>query len=253
MKTTHKIILAGMVLSLTGCAADSQHSAYRAALQKAVDQKMTTMMGGTGICLPVSDSSSLSGDAYIAHQCLKQTPKGYAFSMPEKMLNSDKDIFDSFIKNGYIKYGAPYTCHYTASEMFGGTADKQAVMRPVAIKNKDLRFSVHHVNEVFGPVQRGSLCVGHFEVTKIETATDPHFNSQYSMKTVAVVADIGIKGVIRLGKDSPLLKSAPSALKNGNAIKEHVFTISAILGEAAKGHWKTLKVTDLKAAAQPKS
>jgi hypothetical protein len=245
VKTTYKILLAAAVISMTGCATNSDHSEYRAALQKVVDQKMTSAMGGTGLCLPVSSSSNMAGDAYIAHECQKQTPKGYDFSMAQDAPKDQMQLMDELRKKGYVKFGSPYTCHYQSGNLFTGTTNKNKTMLPVATTNKDVRFVQHQVAEfLMGDVDRGSLCIGHFDITKIVSATTPHFNSKYSMKTVAVTADIGLKGVMRLGKNSPLLKNAlKSDSGDADRIRKDIFTISAILGESSKDHWKVMQVT----------
>lgn len=159
-----------------------------------------------------------------------------------------RETLDKFNKHGYIRIGKPYTCHYKYTQEFGGTVHKTAEMIPVAIlkNNDDVRLvNMKTGNAFYGDQHIKELCVGRLKVTKIVSATKPHFNSKYSMKTAYVTADFGVIGIERLA-NAKMLKNKPKDYRSD------FMTVSAIMGETSSGHWETLKITKM-AVAHPVS
>lgn len=242
MNLKYKFFIIAASVSMAGCAAHSNQAEYRSALQKAADSKITSIMGSTGYPLPISSNGALTGSSRYSSKCQNQTPKGYDFSVYSGLQKEHVEFLSALKNGGYIRFGSPYMCQYKSS---WGNGDKTVKMIPVSITNdKEARFVHHTTSEILGTETYGILSVGHFYVTKITSATHPHFNSQYSMKTVAVTGDIGLRGIARLGNDNFMLKSLEE--KNHiseNQIRNSIITISAILGESSGDHWKPLKIT----------
>lgn len=246
-----KILLSLGVIALAGCATEaSHHELYKKAIQTAFDKKITARTGGNGICFETTTDNSLSipNYKYIADQCLGSLPKGAQFSYAKSASQEFKENLSDLEKGGLIKTGKPYTCHYAETNLFGMKNSYQVMMTPVYIKSTthDVRFHQRVVNTMLGHQKNGYLCIGHFEVTKIVSATKPHYNSQYSMKTSYVVANIGLRGMMRVEKNNPaLLKKIDAHTKDIKKIKNSLFTIKAVLGEESAHHWEVVEIKSL--------
>lgn len=242
MKLKYKFLVLVVSASMAGCATQSDHAEYRTALQKAADVKIISLMGSTGYSLPISSNGAVIGSRRYSFKCQDQTPKNYDFSVYAGLPKERMEILTSLKDGGYINFGKSYICYYKDSF----DEKKPVKMIPVVTTNKEARFVHHTINTGLGTETYGILSIGHFYVTKITSETHPHFNSQYSMKTVAVTGDVGLRGVMRLGNESFIVKKLEKENHlSAEQIRNSIITISAILGKSSEDHWKALKVTHI--------
>lgn len=230
-----------IVVLLFGCANNQQHvTAYKKALQIALVNEAWQKKLGDGFCFKLY-SSFPQGKDYVNYLCRDQVPKGYQFAVSRKTYEV---LFKRFDTYGYSSSGNPFVCKVVNSI---NTKEKFIKIPIKIIKNKDFRFVIHKNSEGY---VSGYSCSGRLSITKIVSATKPHFDSLYGMKTSVVTAYAGLIDTKQLEiKDKKYEGKMFKGNKKTEKIERNKFiTITGLLGEEARNHWKVLDIYRFKIA-----
>lgn len=155
--------------------------------------------------------------------CSKTALGGYQFA---RVASSQSNPYLSFLeKIGVAKAGKEISCSQKAIPFF---------------VKKSPYVSVE-TSETGGEY----VCIGNLIATRIISATSPHYNSKYSMKTVVVSANIGIQGISEkmLEMYPPIKQKLEEKNKSGiSKLNSKFGTVTVVLGELSPTRWKVLHI-----------
>jgi hypothetical protein len=208
------------------------------ALQRGVDNLVSEHYGFNAVyCLKVLNTIYPEQSVY-AENCSKEVPSGYTFAVPQSY--SKENVIQGLKSLGAITIGKSFSC--TVSEpsiLLGREVTKNYSAIPVRVNN-----GYRYRNGNLGAY----VCGGKILVSKIVSSTKPHYNQNYSMKTVVVKAVISYSGI-----DKNLTKYFPDTRKEivgktNESISEaekDEGSVTAILGEESQNNWKVVKFISL--------
>nr|WP_226856688.1 hypothetical protein [Acidithiobacillus caldus] len=233
-------LLAVSAALLSGCSAiGGNDSAYRAAMQTYLESVMKSDNGSpqTAFCLSVYSGGT--GTDYSS-DCNSEVAKGYSFATPVSQLKNQNLI--ALESAGLIHIGKQFDCVVKGIGFFGPAPVYHYPVIPVKM-NKGATYV-----DNFGGQK---ICFGGVKVAHVLSATKPHFNSKYSMKTSVVRFSVGYSGIsMDLVKKSPDLKKKILGDRH-ESVREAMRKseiVTAVLGKESSNHWKVLKLVSAKPA-----